>query len=197
MINKLDTSHIRQNTNSESVLERALCDCMPVNIYEYAKQQMQLESKTTQTIRSTKEEENSYLETQVLWQKRLQLLLKCEKELNNATRLRKIAGILTITCLSTIVFSLFTAPTIPPFIFYGLLLIAVIGITVYPICLVVCKSAMQQRDSISRLFYKSNYEVEVADDGLTLINRANYASVTKLNVVDRSFGKLPTRKGYI
>jgi len=192
VIKKLDTSYIGQKTNSERLLEHSLCDCTPISIYEYAKQQMQLESETKQTARCTIEEDNSYVETQALWQKRLQLLQKSEKELNNATRLRKIAGILTVTCLSTLVFSLFTAPTIPPMIFYGLLLVAVTGLAIYPICFIASKSAMQQRDNISRLFYKSNYEVEVTDDGLTLINRANYASVTKLNVVDRSFGQSAT-----
>jgi len=41
------------------------------------------------------------------------------------------------------------------------------------------------------LFYKSNHEVEMADGKMTLINRANYASVTQIHILDRKLGLFP------
>jgi hypothetical protein len=87
-------------------------------------------------------------------------------------------------------FSLYLAPSMSPVVFYALSAIAAFGIATYPAWFLVSKSNRKRRDHISSLFYKSNHEVEIADGKMTLINRANYASVTQIHITDRNFGSM-------
>jgi len=90
--------------------------------------------------------------------------------------------------MAMFLFSLYIAPTMSPVLFYGLIVVAAFGMATYPAWLLASKSNKKQRDDISRLFYKSNHEIEMSDGKITLINRANYASVTQIHVLDRKLG---------
>lgn len=134
-------------------------------------------------------EEQSLLETEQVWKKRLNMLRAAENNLIKVIRLRKITGIFTVISIAVFLFSLYVAPTMPPAVFYGLIALATFGFATYPAWFFASKSNKKQRDAISRLFFMSNHEVDMADGKITLINRANYASVTELHVMDRKLGQ--------
>jgi hypothetical protein len=92
--------------------------------------------------------------------------------------------------MAMFLFSLYVAPTMSPALFYGLFALSVFGFVTYPAWLVASKSNKKQRDAISRMFYMSNHEVDMSDGKITLINRANYANVTHINVLERELGQL-------
>lgn len=189
--NKFRSEHQRNDFSDE--LERKLADCVPVNIYELAKGQHRSQSdgempETPSGVIGVQ----SQLETEKLWQNRLHLLLNAERTLNSITRYRKLTAILVTASMAILLFSLFVAPSLPPSVFYGIILICLCGVATYPAWCVATKSAQEQRDSISRMFYKSNHEVELSNGEVTLINRANYASVTKIHIADRNIGQLAT-----
>ena len=189
--NKFRSEHQRNDFSDE--LERKFADCMPVNIYELAKGQHRSQSdgempETPSGVIGVQ----SQLETEKLWQNRLHMLLNAERTLNSITRYRKLMAILVTASMAILLFSLFVAPSLPPSVFYGIILICLCGVATYPAWCVATKSAQEQRDSISRMFYKSNHEVELSNGEVTLINRANYASVTKIHIADRNIGQLAT-----
>jgi hypothetical protein len=189
--NKFRSEHQRNDFSDE--LERKFADCVPVNIYELAKGQHRSQSDgampdTPSGVIGIQ----SQLETEKLWQNRLHLLLNAERTLNSITRYRKLTAILITASMAILLFSLFVAPSLPPSVFYGIILICICGFATYPAWCVATKSAQEQRDSISRMFYKSNHEVELSNGEVTLINRANYASVTKIHIADRNIGQLAT-----
>lgn len=189
--NKFRSEHQRNDFSDE--LERKFADCVPVNIYELAKGQHRSQSgdampDTPSGVIGVQ----SQLETEKLWQNRLHLLLNAERTLNSITRYRKLMAILVTASMAILLFSLFVAPSLPPSVFYGIILICLCGVATYPAWCVATKSAQEQRDSISRMFYKSNHEVELSNGEVTLINRANYASVTKIHIADRNIGQLAT-----
>lgn len=192
--NKFRSEHQRNDFSDE--LERKFADCMPVNIYELAKGQHRSHSDgatpDTQELPSGVTGVQSQLETEKLWQNRLHMLLNAERTLNSITRYRKLTAILVTASMAILLFSLFVAPSLPPSVFYGIILICLCGVATYPAWCVATKSAQEQRDSISRMFYKSNHEVELSNGEVTLINRANYASVTKIHIADRNIGQLAT-----
>ncbi|MCB4436951.1 hypothetical protein LHL20_12020 [Alteromonas sp. McT4-15] len=130
------------------------------------------------------------LETETLWKRRLKMLLDAENNLIKVIRLRKITGIFTVASMAMFLFSLYVAPTMSPALFYGLFALSVFGFVTYPAWLVASKSNKKQRDAISRMFYMSNHEVDMSDGKITLINRANYANVTHINVLERELGQL-------
>ena len=130
-------------------------------------------------------EDQTLLEAEQVWKKRLGMLVTAENNLIKVIRLRKITGIFTIASIAVFLFSLYVAPTMPPAVFYGLIALAALGVATYPAWFFASKSNKKQRDAISRLFFMSNHEVDVADGKVTLINRANYSSVTELHVMDR------------
>jgi len=134
-------------------------------------------------------EEKSFFETEQVWKKRLNMLRAAENNLIKVIRLRKITGIFTVASIAVFLFSLYVAPTMPPAVFYGLIALAVFGFTTYPAWFLASKSNKKQRDAISRLFFMSNHEVDMVDGKVTLIDRASYASVTELHVMDRKLGQ--------
>jgi hypothetical protein len=135
-------------------------------------------------------EARTTLETETLWKRRLKMLLDAENNLIKVIRLRKITGIFTVASMAMFLFSLYVAPTMSPALFYGLFALSVFGFVTYPAWLVASKSNKKQRDAISRMFYMSNHEVDMSDGKITLINRANYANVTHINVLERELGQL-------
>ena len=189
--NEFRNEHQRNDFSVE--LERKFADCVPVNIYELAKGQHRSHggaamSETSPSVVGAQ----SQLETEKLWQSRLHLLLNAEQMLNSTIRFRKLTAFLVTASMAILMFSLFIAPSLPPSVFYGIITIGICGIATYPAWCVATKSAQEQRDSISRMFYKSNHEVELSNGEVTLINRANYASVTKIHIADRNIGQLAT-----
>jgi hypothetical protein len=189
--NMFRSEHQRNDFSDE--LERKFADCVPVNIYELAKGQHRSQSDGLMPDSpSGVIGIQSKLETEKLWQNRLHLLLNAERTLNSITRYRKLMAILVTASMAILLFSLFVAPSLPPSVFYGIILICLCGVATYPAWCVATKSAQEQRDSISRMFYKSNHEVELSNGEVTLINRANYASVTKIHIADRNIGQLAT-----
>lgn len=189
--NKFRSEHQRNDLSDE--LERKFADCVPVNIYKLAKGQHHSQrASATSEAPSGVIGVQSQLETETLWQNRLHLLLNAESTLNSIIRYRKLTAILVTASMAILLFSLFVAPSLPPFVFYGIITIGICGIATYPAWCVATKSAQEQRDSISRMFYKSNHEVELSNGEVTLINRANYASVTKIHIADRNIGQLAT-----
>ncbi|WP_394221618.1 hypothetical protein [Alteromonas gracilis] len=133
-------------------------------------------------------EERTSLETEQLWKKRLFMLMDAENKLMKVIRFRKITGIFTVASMAMFLFSLYTAPTMSPVLFYGLIVAAAFGIATYPAWFLASNSNKKQRDAISRMFYKSNHEIDMSDGKITLINRANYACVTQMHVLDRKLG---------
>lgn len=189
--NRFRSEHQRNDSSDE--LERKFADCVPINIYELAKGQHRSQSSAAMPeTPSGVIGVQSQLETEKLWQNRLFLLLNTERTLNSIIRYRKLTGLLVTASMAILLFSLFVAPSLPPSVFYGIILICLCGVATYPAWCVATKSAQEQRDSISRMFYKSNHEVELLNGEVTLINRANYASVTKIHIADRNIGQLAT-----
>ena len=134
-------------------------------------------------------EEQTLFEAEQVWKKRLGMLVAAENNLIKVIRLRKITGIFTVASIAVFLFSLYVAPTMPPIVFFGLIALAAFGCATYPAWFFASKSNKEQRDAISRMFFMSNHEVDVADGKVTLINRANYSSVTELHVMDRKLGQ--------
>ena len=53
------------------------------------------------------------------------------------------------------------------------------------------QDSQKQRDAISKMFYQSNHELEIAEGKVTLINRANYANVTYVHMMNPDAGYVP------
>ena len=138
-------------------------------------------------------EEQTLFEAEQVWKKRLGMLVAAENNLIKVIRLRKITGIFTVASIAVFLFSLYVAPTMPPIVFFGLIALAAFGCATYPAWFFASKSSKKQRDAISRMFFMSNHEVDVADGKVTLINRANYSSVTEIHVMDRKLGQFATQ----
>ena len=174
-----------QSPTLEQSFQSAINEGAAVNVFALAQQFKNTNPafKKPQLV-----EERTSLETEQLWKKRLSMLLDAENKLMKVIRFRKITGIFTVASMAMFLFSLYIAPTMSPVLFYGLIVVAAFGMATYPAWLLASKSNKKQRDDISRLFYKSNHEIEMSDGKITLINRANYASVTQIHVLDRKLG---------
>jgi len=131
-------------------------------------------------------------DTDALWKRRLNMLLHAENNLIKVIRLRKFTAIFTVASIAMFLFSLYTAPIMSPVLFYGLVALVGLGVSIYPALFIASKSNKTQRDAISRMFYKSNHEIDVSDGTVSLINRANYACVAQIHVMDRKLGQLAT-----
>ena len=171
----------------EQSFQSAINDGAAVNVFERARHFRDVASASE---KPRLVEARTSLETENLWKKRLNMLLDAESKLVKVIRLRKITGIFTVLSTAMFLFSLYLAPSMSPVVFYALSAIAAFGIATYPAWFLVSKSNRKRRDHISSLFYKSNHEVEIADGKMTLINRANYASVTQIHIMDRNFGSI-------
>ncbi|MDP2537565.1 hypothetical protein [Alteromonas stellipolaris] len=128
-------------------------------------------------------------ETEQLWKKRLNLYVNAEKKLLKITRLRKVTGVVTLACMGALFFSLYMAPILTPFVFFSMVVVMALGVATYPAWFLLGRSSQKTRDSISRMFYQSNHELEIADGKVTLINRASYANVTHVNILDSNLGQ--------
>ena len=166
-----------QSPTLEQSFQSAINEGAAVNVFALAQQFKNTNPafKKPQLV-----EERTSLETEQL--------LDAENKLMKVIRFRKITGIFTVASMAMFLFSLYIAPTMSPVLFYGLIVVAAFGMATYPAWLLASKSNKKQRDDISRLFYKSNHEIEMSDGKITLINRANYASVTQIHVLDRKLG---------
>ena len=169
----------------EQSFQSAINAGVAVNVFERAQHFRQA---TPASNKPRLVEARTNLETEKLWKKRLTLLLDAENNLIKVIRLRKITGIFTVLSMAMFLFSLYVAPSMSPVAFYGLIAVAAFGVATYPAWFLVSKSNRKRRDHISSLFYKSNHEVEIVDGKMTLINRANYASVTQIHILDRKLG---------
>ncbi|MEG3766345.1 hypothetical protein [Alteromonas sp. 14N.309.X.WAT.G.H12] len=132
--------------------------------------------------------EHTPLETEQLWTKRLGMLLAAENKFAKVMRLRKSTSIVLVASVGISLFSLYRDPTMSPVIFWGLLAFAALALMVYPASVIATRSSRKHRNDISRMFYRSNHEIETSGGKLTLINRANYANVTHINIWDDKFG---------
>ena len=178
-----------QQSNQSDLLEQSFQSAIDkgtaVNVFERARHFRNAVSASEQPRLV---ETRTSLETENLWKKRLNLLLDAENKLIKVIRLRKITGIFAVLSTAMFLFSLYLAPSMSPVVFYVLSAVAAFGVATYPAWFLVSKSDRKRRDHISSLFYKSNHEVEIADGKMTLINRANYASVTHIHILDRNVG---------
>lgn len=132
--------------------------------------------------------EHTPLETEQLWTKRLDILLAAEKNFAKVMRLRKFTSIVLVASVGSSLFSLYTDPTLSSVIFFGLLAFAALALMVYPASIIATRCSQKHRNNISRMFYQSNHEIEISSGKMTLINRANYANVTHINIWDDEFG---------
>ncbi|MBU2979252.1 hypothetical protein [Alteromonas sp. C1M14] len=132
--------------------------------------------------------EHTPLETEQLWKKRLGILLAAEKNFAKVMRLRKSTSIVLVLSVGMSLFSLYVEPTLSPVLFFGLLALAAVSLVVYPASIVATRSSQKHRNDISRMFYQSNHEVDIAGGRMTLINRANNANVTQINIWNDEFG---------
>lgn len=131
----------------------------------------------------------SQQDTEQLWKKRLNLYLKMERKVLKVKRLRKVSSIVTSMAVGTLVFSLYMAPTLNPVVFISLLIVIGLGVSTFPAWVLLGRNSQLTRDSISRKFYESNHELEIAEGKITLISRANYANVTHVNISDFDLGQ--------
>ena len=182
----VDNSH--QSDQSPTLGQSLPCvksDGAAVNVFKFAQPTSNINPaiKKPQLVK-----ECTILETERLWKKRLSMLLDAENKLMKVIRLRKITGIFTVASMAMFLFSLYVAPTMSPVLFYCLIAVASFGMATYPVWLLASKNNKKQRDDISRLFYKSNHEVDMSEGKITLINRANYANVTQIHVLDCKLG---------
>ena len=180
-----NTQQINQSDSLEQSFQSAINNGTAVNVFERARHFRDVASASE---KPRLVEARTSLETENLWKKRLSMLLDAENKLVKVIRLRKITGIFTVLSMAMFLFSLYLAPSMTPVVFYALSAVAAFGIATYPLWFLVSKSNRKRRDHISSLFYKSNHEVEIADGKMTLINRANYASVTHIHILDRNLG---------
>jgi hypothetical protein len=67
----------------------------------------------------------------------------------------------------------------------------VFGLVTYPAWFLLGKDSQKQRDPISKMFYQSNHELEIAEGKVTLVNRANYANVTYVHMMNPDAGYVP------
>jgi hypothetical protein len=182
-----NTEQFSQSDQLDQSFQSAITDGAAVNVFERARHFRDVASASEQPRLV---EARTSLETENLWKKRLNMLLDAENQLIKVIRFRKVTGIFTVLSTAMFLFSLYLAPSMSPVVFYALSAIAAFGIATYPAWFLVSKSNRKRRDHISSLFYKSNHEVEIADGKMTLINRANYASVTQIHITDRNFGSM-------
>lgn len=129
------------------------------------------------------------VETEQLWKNRLHMYVRSETMLLKVNRLRKLTAVFTVASLGTLIFSLYMAPTLPPAVFFALFVTMAFGVITYPAWLLIGKDSRNRRDAISRRFYQSNHELDIQGNKVTLINRANYAYVTHVNVTDNHIGQ--------
>ncbi len=185
-MNSFDNSKEIERSNwLEQSFQSAINNGAAINVYEQAKV---FRSAASANDKPRLVEARTSLETETLWQKRLFMLLEAENKLLKVIRLRKITGIFTVLSVAVFIFSLFVAPSMSPMAFFSLAAVAAFGAATYPAWFLISKSNRKRRDQISGLFYKSNHEVETSDGKMTLINRANYASVTQIHILDRKLG---------
>lgn len=133
------------------------------------------------------------VQTEQLWQKRLRMFVRAERALLKMSRLSKLTGVFTVASTGTLLFSLYMAPTLPPSVFFALFVTMAFGVITYPAWLLVGNDSRKRRDSISKMFYLSNHELDIEGDKVTLINRANYAYVTHVHVTDSHLGQFSRR----
>lgn len=179
----------KQQINQTDLLEQSFQSAInsgsAVNVFERAQH---FKNTASAGNKPRLVEVSTSLETENLWKKRLKMLLDAENNLIKVIRLRKITAIFTVLSIAMFLFSLYVAPSMSPAVFYSLITVAAFGLATYPAWFLVSKSNRKRRDHISSLFYKSNHEVEIVDGTMKLINRANYASVTQIHILDRKLG---------
>ncbi|WP_137168048.1 intracellular growth attenuator family protein [Salinimonas lutimaris] len=114
------------------------------------------------------------------WNKRLRKLLKAERSLHRANRLRAISNVIIVAAALTLCFSLYVAPVMSPWVFITEVLVLAGGLILLPISVLVSRECQRHRDGLSRRFYESNHEVEYTESALVLIDRSTYTSVTRV-----------------
>lgn len=138
-------------------------------------------------------ETHTSVQTEQLWQKRLRMFVRAERALMKMNRWSKLTGVFTVASTGILLFSLYMAPTLPPSVFFALFATMVFGVITYPAWLLIGNDSRKRRDSISKMFYLSNHELDIERDKVTLINRANYAYVTHVHVTDSHLGQFSRR----
>ncbi|MDB2330834.1 hypothetical protein N9V74_03885 [Alteromonas sp.] len=124
-----------------------------------------------------------------MWRNRLFQFLKVEKKLLKMRRLRKITAVINITTIVSLLFSIYTSPTLSPTVFVGLNVVLCTGLILYPVWHLLAKDCHRIRDDLSSRFYASNHELDFAEDKVSLIDRASYDVITFISVSDIKLGR--------
>lgn len=120
-----------------------------------------------------------------VWQTRLAIFRNAERAVQKAKRLMAISMIVIVVSLSILYFSLNVAPVPSDWLFVIECVALVTGLLAVPASFLLLKEQRRHRDALSRRFYESNHEVDVTDSHLSLINRGNYAVVTRVPLLGR------------
>jgi len=131
------------------------------------------------------------VETEQLWKKRLNMFVRAEERLLKIKRMRKVTALFIVASSSVLFFSFYMAPTLSPTAFLTMFVLMVFGLVTYPAWFLLGKDSQKQRDAISKMFYQSNHELEIAEGKVTLINRANYTNVTYVHMMNPDAGYVP------
>ncbi|MEW9799388.1 hypothetical protein [Alteromonas sp. CYL-A6] len=126
--------------------------------------------------------------SQERWLQRMAAYLSAESRLLWANRLRKLSSIAILVPALTLAFSLYVAPTLSEATLVAMAVLLVTGLFGFILFSIVRAESQSHRDAISRLFYESSHELEINDDGVTLIDRASYRDVAKVIFMDHQVG---------
>ncbi len=118
------------------------------------------------------------------WNARLNAMLKAEKALQRANRLRKVSAAVIVVSTTMLIFALSVTPDLSPVWFISALAVGIAGLLTFPVSWMLSLVSRQHRDTLSRKFYESNHEVALENNHLVVINRGNYKAVTRVPVLD-------------
>ena len=91
--------------------------------------------------------------------------------------------------MASLLFSIYTSPTLSPSVFIGLNIVLCTGLILYPVWHLLSKDCHRIRDELSSRFYASNHELDFAEDKISLIDRASYDVITFISVSDINLGR--------
>lgn len=120
-----------------------------------------------------------------VWQTRLAIFRDAERAVQKAKRLMAISMIVIVMCLSILYFSLNVVPVPSDWLFVIECVALITSLFAVPASYLLLKEYRRHRDALSRRFYESNHEVDATDSYLHLIDRGNYAVVTRVPLLGR------------
>lgn len=118
------------------------------------------------------------------WLRRLNLFLSIEKKLIMANRIKNINLLIITFSLFFSWFSLYNSPTLITGLFVCFAVLSLLSLIIYPFLVLFTLFIQKQRNLISSFFYKENYEIDIIDKKIYLINKSNYKTIIELNTFD-------------